>query len=127
MASLRWTPEQYEAHIARKQQQAAAAPKRRRPKYGNQKATTAQNESVDSQREARHIAEFRALGRAGAIVAYARQVEVWLPGGIKMVVDHLVMQPDGTWHFADSKGYTTRDWRNKQKLAASVGIEIKTL
>lgn len=134
MSGIRLTSEQI-AEITKKPGYATnesvptQSPKRR--KYRNQPVND-ETGHYDSKLEAKHAAEFRLLLRAGAITAYARQIEVMLPGNVKMIIDHALMirNEDGSWRieFKDSKGAEpTRDWRNKQKQAASLGINVETI
>lgn len=104
--------------------------KKRKPKHNNVKVTdTETGELIDSKLEAEHRGEYRQQGRAGQLLGYASGTQLFLPGGIEMRPDHLLIDSvtdDGRviGRLVDSKGRATSDWRNKQKLAASLGIEV---
>jgi len=118
-------PEKYRKSATEQVQGARPA---KASKYNNQRTTDENGEPVDSKLEAKHIAAFRLQLKAGTIKAYARQVELKLPGNVGMVVDHLVIEIDDTIRFYDSKGVTTSDWRNKQKQAlACLGFDVEAL
>lgn len=106
----------------------ALLPPSSKNKHGNHKVADENGEIVDSKLEARHRADFRQQLRMGAIKAYARQPEIMLPGGVKMIPDHLVIENDGAVKFYDSKGRILQDWKNKQKQAkACLGIDVQVI
>lgn len=97
-------------------------------KHRNVKTIDENGAMVDSKLEAKHIAGFRLQLKSGWIKAYARQVELMLPGGVGMRVDHMIIDNDDEVKFYDSKGRATQDWKNKQKQAREcLGIDVQVL
>jgi hypothetical protein len=92
-------------------------------KYGN-KRIEFNGKIYDSIREANKAAELQALFRQGKIKDYTEQKRIVLVAGdgklrpIVYVADFYYVDLDGTPHVLDSKGYKTKEYRLKKKLAA---------
>lgn len=85
--------------------------------------------TYDSKREARHRAELDLLVRAGEIRAVVPQVSMPVPGTkTRMVIDFMLVMPDGRIRWQDVKGTVTREWQLKQQIVQSqLGIEIEII
>lgn len=115
-------------HMTLEEYDTVANPGRSPRKYGNQPTTDEYGRRVDSKLEAKHVMQFRQRLKAHDIKLYARQPEIMLPGGVKMVPDHLVIELDGTVVLYDSKGAIRQDWKNKQKQAKEcLGFDVLVL
>ncbi len=101
----------------------------KRPKYGNRK-TEVDGIVFDSAAEARRWAELKLLERAGEIRNLERQVTVPLAvNGVKICA----VRPDFLYFegqkriWDDCKGFVTRDWAIKWKLASALfpNVELR--
>lgn len=78
-----------------------------------------------SKLEAGHYEQLKLLKSAGVIRAFTRQVPFWLDGGVKHVVDWLVIQDGKPPLFAESKGSDLPMGRLKRKqVKAKHDIDI---
>jgi hypothetical protein len=68
-----------------------------------------------SKREAEYADLLRRSKEAGAIEDWLEQVPIRLPGGVKYVVDFLVINADGTVRFVEIKGMATPAWKIKHR------------
>lgn len=74
--------------------------------------------------EAEHYKQLKLMKAAGVIRYFLRQVPFYLPGGVRAVVDWMVVR-DGVPLFADSKGYDIPLGRLKRKQVKELfGIDI---
>jgi uncharacterized protein DUF1064 len=92
---------------------------RRRNKYG-----AVRTNGYASKAEARYAAKLTALKASGAILDWLEQVAIKLPGGIRYVVDFLVIGLDGTVRFVEVKGYPTAAYKLKMRLLNELRPEI---
>lgn len=99
----------------------------KRRKYRNT-PTTHTGIHFDSKKESKRFQMLELLKHTGEVVWFTRQVPFWLEGGVRMVVDFLVM-------YADERGLrledtktpitTTQAYINKKKqLRARYGLEV---
>jgi hypothetical protein len=92
-------------------------------KFGNRRVEF-NGKIYDSIREANKAAELQGLARQNKIKDYAKQKRIVLLAGdgklrpIVYVADFYYVDLDGTPHVLDSKGYKTKEYRLKKKLAA---------
>jgi hypothetical protein len=79
-----------------------------------------------SKREADYAAQLDMRKRAlnGDIVDWLEQVPVRLPGGVKHVIDFMLMMRDGSVQFVEVKGMETQAWRNKVKQLRELRPEV---
>lgn len=97
-------------------------------KYGNQR-TVIDGILFHSKLEARYYAYLRALREAGALENFHRQVIIDLGGGVKHVVDYLLLRfkPDG-YEYVEIKGFDSPASKAKRRIAEDrLGREIKVL
>lgn len=102
-------------------------------KHRNIRVTDPDGEKYDSGQEAADASRFVAGVRSGEFLMYKHHVPVSLPGGIRMVIDHIVVTKSFQVELYDTKAWdektqrylVTPDWRNKQKLFQDTfGIKI---
>lgn len=99
-------------------------PKRKRSKYGS-KRVDFDGFRFDSKREAAYYARLVLLQQSGDVRFFLRQVPFHLPGGVRYVVDFLVVWKDGRLEFVDVKGYPTALYKAKKRIVeAAYGVEI---
>jgi hypothetical protein len=102
-------------------------------KYRNVRTKDPDGEVYDSGKEAADAVEFTRAVMAGEYVLYKHHVTVKLPGGIKMELDHFLVNNKLQLEIFDSKSSDgkatkTRDWINKKKLfEATYGITIQII
>ena len=96
------------------------------PKYGNKK-TVIDGITFHSRMEAQYYGYLKVMKAAGRITAFLRQVPVDLGGGVKHVVDFLLLYPDG-YEFVEIKGYDTPASKSKRLIAQDrLGLEITVI
>jgi len=110
----------------------ALAAKPKRSKYSNVPTEYTSHicgrRTYHSKFEARHAAYLDTLAKAGTIRTWVPQVSIPVPRTTKrMVVDFMVIDPDGAARFQDTKGAPpTRDWLLKRDLVHSgYGITVE--
>jgi hypothetical protein len=105
-------------------------------KWHNIKENDPDGEVYDSGREASDAAKFKALVRSGEYLLYVHHMVVPLPGGVKIELDHFLLnrklQPEvfDTKLFDEKTGkfICTPDWNNKRKQFEDLyGIKIKLI
>lgn len=100
---------------------------KRRSKFGAVR-TSVHGMSFDSKKEARRYEVLEYLRTTGQVAWFTRQVPFWLEGGVRMVVDFLVM-------YADERGLRLEDTKStatmtqvyinkKKQLRARYGLEV---
>lgn len=80
-----------------------------------------------SKKEAKYYQQLNLRKMAGEIVFFLRQVPFHLPGGVTYRVDFQEFHADGSVHFIDVKGFSTKDFIMKKKMVEDlypVEIEI---
>jgi hypothetical protein len=104
-----------------------ALPAWRRPNKYRAVRTEFSERTYASKREARHAAELDLLVKTGEIRAVVPQVSIPVPGTrSRMVIDFMLIMPDGTVRWQDTKGVVTREWKLKQQLVeGAYGITIE--
>jgi hypothetical protein len=106
------------------------------PKFHNVITKDLNGETYGSGLEADHSAKFVQSVKSGENLVYVHHLVVNLPGGVKMELDHFIvngkLQPEVYETKARNKKtgrlIMTRDWRNKQKQFEDIyGIKIQIL
>jgi hypothetical protein len=126
LSSLRWTPEQLDAFIARRGRQTAVDidAVHKRGKYGNKREN-----GFDSRREARRHEELLLLEKARDINDLKRQVPFRIEVNGELVCTYkadFTYLKAGVLIVEDAKGCRTPVYRLKKKLMKAVhGIEIR--
>lgn len=93
-------------------------------KYGA-KEVWVDNIRFGSKLEAEHYSQLKLLKQAGEIRTFLRQVSIHLPGGIRHVVDWMVLRDGKPPLWAESKGCDLPMGRLKRKQVKDVhGIDI---
>ena len=69
-----------------------------------------------SKKEAACYEELKQRQKEGEIIFFLRQIPIFLPGGVRYVVDFLTFNADGTVHFVDGKGMQTPVYKAKKKI-----------
>jgi hypothetical protein len=102
----------------------ATKPKPR--KYRNRPTVGADGRTYASKLEARHAEALDAQKRAGLIRGYLPQVSFSLPGtSRRVIIDFLVVMPDGRFRLEDAKGIETPAWRLKRDLLErALGVPV---
>jgi hypothetical protein len=96
------------------------APRRSKYHVAAKEARTVDGITFDSKREALHYQKLKAERERGDILFFLRQVPFHLPGGVRYVVDFLVVDLGGKVSFEDVKGYRTREYVTKKKLVEAL-------
>jgi hypothetical protein len=102
-------------------------------KFRNIRTKDPDGETYDSGREAADAVKFAQAVLAGEYLLYKHHLVVPLPGGIKIELDHFLinkkLQPEVfDTKSSDGKATKTRDWINKKKLFESTyGIPIQII
>ena len=92
----------------------------------NAKRMEYNGQTYDSKKEARFAETLDIAQRGGAVLYYLRQIPFRLPGGIRYLVDFLVVYTDGHIEFVDVKGMKTPMYRLKKKQTEALyPIKIK--
>lgn len=116
--SIRWTPEQYQEHLAKQ--------KSEKPHKYKAKPNVVDGIRFDSKKEAAYYLALKDRVRAGEVITFLRQVPIHLPGGTKLVVDFLEFHADGTAHVVDVKGMQTEAFKiKKREVEAIYPFEIE--
>ena len=124
-SALRWTPEQYDAFIARRGRQTAVDSDavHKRGKYGNKREN-----GFDSRREARRHEELRLLEKAKDIADLKKQTPFRIEINGELVCTYkadFTYLKAGVLVVEDAKGCKTPVYRLKKKLMKAVhGIDI---
>jgi len=79
-----------------------------------------------SKKEGKYYNELKLRVRSGEIIFFLRQTAFHLPGGTAYRVDFQEFHADGTIHFIDVKGFSTKEFiRAKKQVEAMYPIEIE--
>jgi hypothetical protein len=73
-----------------------------------------------STKEGRYYQELKLKQKAGIVAFFLRQVPIFLPGGVKFVIDFVEFHADGTVRFVDVKGMRTRQYIDKKKVVEAM-------
>lgn len=80
----------------------------------------------DSQIESRYYEKLKLRQASGEVIFFLRQVPLHLPGKVKLVVDFVEFLSDQNVRFIDVKGFETKDFIMKKKMAEALyPIEIE--
>jgi hypothetical protein len=74
----------------------------------------------DSKAELHRFQELELLRRSGEVRLVLRQVPFHLPGGVRYVLDFLVVWADGRLSFEDVKGHRTKEYLAKKKMVEAI-------
>lgn len=79
-----------------------------------------------SKREAHYAHELglRKLAINGDVADWLEQVPIKLQGGVKYIVDFMIIMRDGTVRFVEIKGFETATWKMKMKLLSESRPEL---
>ena len=109
--------------------------KKKRNKYGNIR-TSMEGMSFDSGKESVDAGNFMLAVRGGAYIAYLHHVNVTLPSGNRLELDHLLIDKQMKVQIFDSKAWdvekrkfiVTEAWKNKaREFKLAFGIEIQVI
>lgn len=103
------------AHFANKIMPASGAKSQDRRRVRGTKKTVRDGLKFDSLLEADYFSSLKIKQLAGKIVHFHRQVEFILPGAVRYFCDFLVLFPDGSLEYIDTKGPKTDTYRIKKK------------
>lgn len=96
-------------------------------KYGA-KATLIDGIRFPSKKEGEWYMKLKNRQSTGEIKSFLRQVPLHLPGGIRYVIDFMVINNDDTVEFIECKGYMTQLASMKIKQASDIyKIKIKVV
>lgn len=122
---MRLTEEQYADLMRKRSTPAATVPLKKKPKYRNVPAMSADGKRFDSKLERDYYEQLVLRWKAGDILWFVRQVNFELEGGVKYRCDFLVVTPAGV-DVVDTTGMLTRTKINKLKqVRARYGIEVQ--
>jgi len=113
MTTLRWTPEQLAAHLAKKGQ--PAPPLAPKPSKFHNILTECDGIRFQSKKEAKYYRELCCRVHAGEVLYFLRQVPFHLKGG-KHLVDFMEVWTDGSVHFVEVKGKDLPMGKLKRKM-----------
>lgn len=84
------------------------------------------NIRFDSKGEAAYYLHLKSQVKVGAISHFHRQFPIDCGGGVKLVLDFLIIKMDGTLDYVDYKGRLSQTYKNKKKQAqARYPIKIR--
>jgi len=97
---------------------------KKKTKFKNIRCRAADGTDFASRLERDYYEQLLLRWKAGDVLWFTRQVPFWLEGGVKFVVDFLVVMPNGVT-LADTTGVLTQTKRNKLKqLKARYGLHV---
>jgi hypothetical protein len=95
-------------------------------KYRNKRTQCNDGSWHQSKKEAQYCTNLQLRQKAGDIKFFLQQVPFRLPGGVKYLLDFLVVYPGGRIEYLDIKGYKTPMYLLKKKQVEAIyGIEIE--
>ncbi len=98
---------------------------KRKAKFKNIRCRSSDGHDFASRLERDYHEQLLLRWKAGNVLWFTRQVPFWLEGGVKIVVDFLIVQPGGVITLADTTGVMTQVKRNKLKqLEARHGLRV---
>lgn len=108
-------------------------PKRMRHKYFAQK-TEVDGIKFHSKLESEYYRKLLLLQERGEVIFFLRQVPLYLPGGVRYVVDFIEFwapkfgDKAGEIRFVDVKGIETQEFKTKKRIVESIyPIEIEVV
>lgn len=109
---------EYQALVARMKSKDAPAIPCEAPKESkfHSVITEALGIKFHSKKEARYFLELVCRQKAGEILYFLRQVPFDLPGGVKHVVDFMLVKADGSIEFVEVKGRDLPMGKMKRKM-----------
>ncbi|MDD5700630.1 MAG: hypothetical protein PHU23_01155 [Dehalococcoidales bacterium] len=93
----------------------------KKQKYNNTRVTDPDGEKYDSGKEAEDARNFSLAVRAGEYLFYKHHFTVPLKGGVKFIIDHMLVNNQMQLEFFDSKPYDDR----KQKFICEDDFVVK--
>lgn len=90
------------------------AAKKKPNKYRNRRVVV-DDIPFDSEWEATFYGHCKMRQKAGEIERIFLKVPFWIEGGIKYILDFILLYPGGILKFVDTKGYRTTVYINKKK------------
>lgn len=73
-----------------------------------------------SKKEAKYYQELKLKQKAGIVLFFLFQIPIYLPGGVKYIVDFVEFMADENVNFVDVKGYRTPQYKTKKKLVEAL-------
>ena len=118
--SMRWTEQEYQAHLEKKGKATARTKPEKRAKYNNKK-TWVDGVCFDSQKESQYYGQLKLLMQAKAIKGFCLQPQFILVEGneaeraITYKADFIVFHNDGHTEIVDVKGFESAQWKRTFK------------
>jgi hypothetical protein len=84
-------------------------------KYRNTRTQASDGSWHQSKKQAAYCDTLILLQKAGDVKFFLQQVPFRLPGGVKYLLDFLVVYPGGRIEYVDVKGYKTETYKLKKK------------
>lgn len=123
---MRLTEEQYADLMRKRSTPAATVPLKKKPKYRNVPAMSADGKRFDSKLERDYYEQLVLRWKAGDLRWFIRQVNFELEGGVKYRADFLVVPLVGAIEVVDTTGVLTQAKANKLKqMKARYGIDVQ--
>jgi len=120
----RWSAEEYRHWNATGETPMQAASRKKPGKYRNRRVVV-DDIPFDSQWEATFYGRCKMRQKAGEIERVFLKVPFWLTGGVKYIIDFILLYPGGGLKFIDTKGFRTEIYKLKKKMVESrYGITI---
>lgn len=95
-----------------------------KPKFRNIRCQSHDGINFASRLERDYYEQLHLRWKAGDVRWFTRQVPFWLEGGVKIIIDFMVVT-DASVEFVDTKGFLTPAAKNKLKqLKARYGIDV---
>lgn len=82
----------------------------------NAKKTEIDNQKFPSKKEAAYYLMLKKRVENGEVLFFMRQCPFHLPSGIIYRIDFIEFWADGTVHFTDVKGFSTKEYKLKKRL-----------
>lgn len=122
---MRMTEQQVAAHQLRMKGKVSVLPETKsKAKFKNIRCQSHDGINFASRLERDYYEQLHLRWKAGEVRWFTRQVPFWLEGGVKIVIDFMVVTDAGV-EFVDTKGFLTPEAKNKLKqLKARYGIEV---
>lgn len=73
-----------------------------------------------SKREMECYLEQKLKVKSGTTIFFLRQVPLHLPGGVKLVLDFVTFDTDGSVHFIEAKGAKTEQYKAKKRMVEAL-------
>lgn len=120
----KWSAKEFRHWNATGETPEQAIARKKPSKYRNRRVVV-DDIPFDSQWEAAFYGRCLLRQRAGEIEKIFLKVPFWLPGGVKYVLDFILLYPGGKLKYVDTKGFRTDTYKIKKKMVeARFGITI---